>query len=990
MPTVLRSLCCGSAVLAACALLCLAEKPACGLSGRQAVAPQIALRRDGSRLIVSNSFYEAVVSPQQGGRIVSFKLGNVEMTRLLAGGHGGLFEEVHSADFAFRPVENTAGEGEVSLGLSAEAGDLAITKEYRFRADRPWFEVRLTFENRSRSSLAGADAPALRHLVVPDSGSGPPLYCLDRGEGAEALSADAFVARLYARPTGALRWMAVADPAARRSLGFALPEGGCRPLRPLRPPAAAAAEADRLVIGWAYPAIPPASILTARVLVAPLDGFAAVSELNERFAAESLPVPSAEPPRVELGLMPLAGAMGEVSVITRVYDAAGKELVPCDPLVVRDLPAGRAYSGSVVWQARPGRPDWLVHEVYAAGQRAGSFAVPVGAPTSPAPVAAAASLPPETRRLGTASAELAGASAPDAAARERGFVLWRYDGPPARRELGRVEVALAAGERRTLFLGVHALRPLASLRFLLAGAEPARAGWKPIPPTGAYLWQLKADSPEGTAYLAPLVELTLDAGRTAWLAMTADASQMASGDYEGRLVASSDGTVWQVPLEVHVLPVPAPSAGAFGLWFVPEGTDAPMAEASLSRLADYGVTALTLPMPAGGPAEAAVLAGRAAPTGLTLLSLMGAGGALAPPGGSTGLLPFAFPQPVWLMDLGAAPVGALRGAAAGGYAAAFICERLADLDAQGGAGRPAARFCLVRDGCEPGRVREMVASGSMDGSCSVWLLLDLRDCDWRRAALEVRRAFWAAAWQGLAGAAVRCRPPRREVDRQSPLWHVLRDARSEAALWRTAQASTAGPARDAVLSGILGPGPGPILPVVGERRPFGSVYRVGAGVGEAEVSLEQFEQARARLLRLLAEPAPEASGRGDQVYWGDVPLLAEGRAVWAICTRDGEVARKRAVALQKGIEQLAARSLPISREFPSARLVWLVTEEGDGPDLPGAVRAAVAQVGGPRFQAVVLEDGTVVAVLKGDFDVAALVRSFRRERELFPPAGAVR
>ncbi len=157
----------------------------------------------------------------------------------------------------------------------------------------------------------------------------------------------------------------------------------------------------------------------------------------------------------------------------------------------------------------------------------------------------------------------------------------------------------------------------------------------------------------------------------------------------------------------------------------------------------------------------------------------------------------------------------------------------------------------------------------------------------------MRSAAWSAAYQGLAGLAVDCEPPAREVDRQLAVWHVLRDAVAEAALWRRATrlaaTATAGssPPRDAVLAragleAVIGLSDSGLLPVRAVRVPFRQVYEI-APATRPVASLSEFAAARRRTLELAAGLAPlvPAPTIGD-LYWRGIPFAESGQVRWTI------------------------------------------------------------------------------------------------------------
>jgi len=1020
---------------------------------RAQTEPALTVRQEGRHLVVRSPFYQATIAPENGGRIVSFVFQGTEMTGICADGHGGLMEEVHTADFAFDVLEQKVTGRSITLVLAANAGELRVVKKYTFSADRPWIAVGLTFENRSRFRLMGAAAPAVRALALAGGQADPgrALYCLDRGRGAEALSADLCLAAVQDDRAAALRWIAVADPVSRRALGFALETassaGSCSPLAPLR------AEAGAVVLGWSYPDIPPGMALEATVLMVPLDGYAAVTELNDLFVAESLvepPAPGAEPPApltIRFDLTPLRDELRDVSIVTRVYDESGGELSPADGLLFSTSEPLHPWTGRAVWPGRSGKPAWLSVEVYSLGKNIGRFAVPLETAGDIPPTTSPPTGLPRFQPVEGAAPAPAGSLIPiSQREKERGFLLWRFDGGAARVEMNRLDLILTQEEERTVFLAVKALRPIEKLRLALAGAGSQPGGPMPLPPAAVCLWQVREDEP-GRAYMTPASDVALAADETAWLAVTADSRQLKAGQYSARLVVSADGSAVQVPFFLTVLSTPAAPASAFGLWHIGEDTASrgradtggPPGGLSVGRLANYGVSALTLPL-AGGWSRAALndLGRDAARRGLALLSFTAADGATPPTQPFPGRLLLPYPDPLWLLRAGGVSPTTVGAAIEEGYAPALLCERISAVPRDLLAVKASYAFWLVADGCEPGLVPQRVQSGTIPASATVWLHLDLRDADWQRAAVEVRSAFWAAAWQGLAGAAVRCPVSAGEADGQLVIWHILRDAREEAALWR--EASRLAATKSAAGAGSAQPAPAATRPAGGRaptasesaesrglgstrardirrvaaletivgtdescdlrlrlgRWPFRRLYRVAPSADRSEPVLDDFEAARRRVLGLMGEaaraPVPVRSG---QLYWRGVPLAEDGRVRWAIVIADGEPVRKAAAALQKGIEDAAGSTVPVSRAFPDLSgdgplLVWAIAGQNGRPDWPEAVRAALAEQRDVPLATVGLSPGVTVVLVKSDIDIPLLLRTFRREPSLYPTASDVR
>ncbi len=964
---------------------CLALVPVCARSA-YAQAPQREMwaRWTDGRLAVRSAGYEVSIWPERGGKIASLSFGGAEATAVDEDGRGGLLEEVHSADLPYALVERRSTPEAVAVTLVGDAGDLRVVRRYSFPADRPWFLLELTFENRSPYRLAGASAPALRSLVVPrrPEDAARQLYCLERGRGAEALPPARFLEQVGSGEPGHVRWMAAADPAARRVVGLAPLQGHCRPLAPRR------AAGGGMSVGWAYGPIPPGHKLTASVLVVAIEGLPAVSEINRHFVADSLPSGATAPLTARIELMALEESLREVSLITRAYGPQGEELGPCDPVLFGALAPLQVQAGRTLWSGG-GEPALLLHELYSAGRMLGRFAVPVGQPPD-GPVAAL-ELPPAAPREpvpGYAPPAPGSAIAPTPAGREKGFLLWQEDGAPAEDELRRLDLVLARDEARTAFLGLRALRPIRRLRFAI-GAGSQEAEGQTMPPAALYLWQV-GRPPDEPGLMRPLTDLSLEEGEVAYLALTADARHLSPGRYAALLVADADGAVSHVPLSADVLRAGPAPAEDFALWHLPEAAGLDLSGPQGEKLQRYGVSAVDLPASLlHAPAAARDAGAEAAARRLTFLSLSG-GGAMPPPAAFPGRPILPLPDPVYLLRAGATTPEVVALARSLGYVPALRCDALSE------AGD--APWLLVEDGVEPGLAPRMVREGALTGAETVWLHLDLREADWRRAAIEVRSAFWAAAYQGLAGAAVLCPTPPREADRQMALWHVLRDARSDVAIWRAArrmpasEADAAGLRRLAAVETLVGPDPNCLLTLQPLRRTSRRLYRVAPADGERRLRLGQFETARRRLLAMAPEapPAPQPAG---QLYWRGVPLLEDGRLQWAIVAADGEAAWKQAMALQKAIRAEAGVDVPVRRAFPAGgelpALVWLIGGEADLAGWPDAVRDAVRrQVGAPLV--VVELDGTCVAALRGEFDQGALARTLRRRARLYPPARRMR
>jgi len=969
----------------------------------------ISLRQDGDDLVVSNPFYTLRISTQRGGRIVSCISDDRQMTRLCPDGRGGLLGEIHTDEMPCHVRQWRRDGSRIVLDMETDAGDLRVLRELTFRADRPWFTVRFTFQNHSQYTMAGAAAPALRHLVEPQGqkAAGRQFYCMDSGRGAEVMPAEDFMARLHmpAARAGWLRWMAVAEPASRRALGFSLPHGGCRPLRPER------TDRGGMTFGWAYPPLPAGHQLASTLLVVPLDGFSAVTGLGDLFAADSLVTRDDAGLTSHLQIMPLEDGLEQVSLITRAFDARGQELDPFDPVLFDDLDALQVYREQVTAPESEVEPAWLVHELYSRGQSVGRFAVPVGRAESDVPDGSAAAEMPTIEPIDETSSGAPTLPSPVAEG-EGPFVLWRFDGQRAPHELKDLEIVLTRAEKRTVFLGLRALQPVETFRLALAGLAPRQAGAHTLPPAAAYLWRVNENGPSGP-YLTPLTEMSLAEGTTTWLAVTVDAAPLAPGRYTARLVATAGDHANEISLSARVLDRPGPDADAFGLWYL---ADAPTPAARAKLLAS-GVSGLTLPE----STEAEAVANIAPPSNggdaaMSLLAFGAGDGALPPSLPSPGSTLTGLVHPVWLLRAWGAPPGALSRTLASGYVPAVLCDRLTSLPEHVQSADGRTRMWLVKDGCAPGKASELVTAGVMNPSDPVWMYLDVDGMDWQQAAIEVRSALWAAAWQGLAGVAVEAPPPLPQVDRQLAIWHILRDARSEVALWRQMR-DTARRALDATamdspndlkarrlllfegLDQMVGTEPDSDLVVTRRRMNSREVYRVTGPTGQRQPSLSRFEACRRKVMGLYADVADASrSVPPEGLYWRGIPLVQDGVVQWSIMAGEGEAAWKTALALQRAIQDQSGRTVNLSRAFvtmddepqAAAAVLWVVAGEEDGQSLPERLRDALAERGGAALVTVRLDDGRMAAVLRNGRSLSALLGTFRASPRMYPGARDVR
>ncbi len=830
---------------------------------------------DETAMVVGNDFYEVVIRPALGASITSLRFGNeekAEATEWRRSAPGGLLQEVHSADLPFKLVHREVGPGEASLEFACTCGPLVVRKRFLFSRSLPFFRAKLTFENHSRFPLGGADAPALSSIVLPAEGkqTGREYYCLGRGGGSRAITSATLLRELnpLRRAEGPMSWVAVTDPVTKRGIGFVFLDAGPRRFWAERNCEGA------VLTRWRYRPVPAASALESELLVVPLEGFAAVSSLTPQFAADTTTSRAADGAlSINLRIMPLGEDLADLSIVTRAYGADGAELEPCDTLHYGRIAARRPVVGKLTVRQSEARPAWFLHELYGRGQLVGRFLAPLSAGTS-APMELADDLPsPHVARLAQPEAlEPEAGIPPDDEARERGFVFWQFEGGRPRLLGGPVHVALCAGERETLFFAVRALAPVGRLRVSIAAAQEPEKGLRVLHPAAAYLWSVEQDG-EGRAYLVPFAERGVAQDETVWMALTLDASHLKPGVYSARLYLEGDAAGMEAPIRVHVSARRLAPHEGFALWFVDAGGAGPEpAGTAISKLIGYTVSALTLRTDGDTQWRSARRAPHA--PGSASLDMLGFH---SPASGAEGAERMAramggrmatLPAPGWLLWSGVDDLRAVEPVRAMGFTPAVVFPRLRGLEADTRwLGSPPEHW-LVEGGCAPGAVAALLKAGRIRPEHSVWLFLDVRGMHWRKAALELRSAFWAAAWQELAGAAVLCPRPTGQVDRQSVLWHILRDAREEAALGAAAlrkgrpvldlPTGQAGAVLKRAWLGtemesLIGSEADCLLQVEKRRVAFRNVLRAVPGGMFAEAPLAGFQAAKSRAIGILEE-----------------------------------------------------------------------------------------------------------------------------------------
>jgi len=536
------------------------------LSLAPAHAADVRLRRTGQGLRITTDLYKVVVRPDQGGRITSCTFDDAEATNVGPLGRGGLLE-----DFRYNPQaecrwnQRRLAGGGLELVLRTETGALHVIRQYTFYPDRPSIAVGLTFENHSAFTMSGRTAPALRCLISPAGRqTGRELFCLDEGAGPLARSAGLLgAARRMHQPDGApmLRWLAVSAPAARRTVGIALRHGGST----LHPQSRMAN--GRILLSWQYPALKPGHRMVTGLTIALLPGFDRVDEITERFAAQSRLHDVGGRRRLDLRLRAFSDDLRSISLITRAYGAAGKELAPWDTLMFDQLPHDKNVASLVTSPAKSPTALWTVSDLYSGGKRTGRcVAIAPGANGRP-PQGPPQELPaPPTLRCDDYAPRTEDADvALSPADRARGFVPVTFSGG----RMGELNMQTAAGSKRTAFIGLRALRAQPRLRIALAGNAAAS---RSIPPAAVYIWHVRQAASGAPAELVTITDLELKDGQFAWVAVTVDATQLPVGLSTGRVIISAGDQVAEIPLRLEVASIAAPPAGTFPLWYLGDGT----------------------------------------------------------------------------------------------------------------------------------------------------------------------------------------------------------------------------------------------------------------------------------------------------------------------------------------------------------------------------------------------------------------------------------
>ena len=972
----------------------------------------------GRKIVVKTAHYRTEIRPDQGAAVGSLQRGapgRREFTAWHEGSMSGLLQEAHTANLTFEISEKETTEDKIILSFSGGKRDLKLHKTYEFYRDLPWFRVRLRFENRSSVPLAGRAAPRLENLLLPANGnaSGRELYCLDRVTGARVMSSDLFRHRFDRSAVAGqdVGWVAVTDPAAMAGLGLVFPEGAPQGL------SAHQTTHGETLISLSYERVPPGTSMESEALVVPFDGMTAVSAMHPAFMA-NVQVDSSAPNRLKLRLLALRWKLNDVSVVVRTYDSQGKELEAYDVVPLDVLEPGRIRSVRTRRPEESATPAWIVPEVRSEGKLVDAFSVPVRQDARQCPVDLPAPPQPNFRDLTDGERFLPGPGVSEAPPiQDRGFTVWKFQGTPPDAEVNKLDVHIASDESETVFLGVRALKPLDTVRATLAtaGDDSGLAG-RALASPAAFLWQIVEDS-GGSHLMTRSFEAELEQNEVAWIAVTVDGRQLSPDRYGARLVIEADGKVLDIPLTVEVEEHALPPRSAFGMWYI---ADEPFKNDGLgaifAALSQYRTSTLTWPITnALNPQEVGRLARRCLRAGMHMLGFSDESRGLshellrrlAEEGRAA---PLAASRFAWMTSVPSVSPGA-DSLGERGFEPACVMSHLPSPQNGSSADLSAYGSLLVEDGPTPSRIPEFLTEERVRDEASIWLYLDLRGTNWRWAAPRIRGAAWAAVWQGLSGIAVRCPPPCTGGNNQRVIWHILRDACEEAALWREAQLASRR-LEDVELAdkklqkqralalqtfvSTIGEEQESFLRVTPREIPFRTVLRTVRSDNGLLPPISQFREAKTRMLEVLSEASRLVDLRARNLHWHGVPMQVDSKAQWSIVASGSETAWKQAGRLQKSIATLTGRTLDVSRQFPAMperkesidQLLWLV---GPASEIDGVPESIIKALNPLEPPAVVRAPPFLIVNLPADWAALdTLVGTFSEYPTVYRPAADVK
>ncbi|MFP4176290.1 MAG: hypothetical protein ACLFT2_03615 [Candidatus Brocadiia bacterium] len=803
-------------------------------------------------LEVTGRHYRVVIRPDAGGRITLLEVrdgAQGDITRWDEKTYGGMLGEFQTAGADYEVVERDEGEDRTVIVLRGEAGALTVVKRFEFLHESPAIQVDVRFENHSSHGQMGHEAPALQMLVHPESNDSRlgRYYCVGDEASARITVAQRAIRELHPEVNGVEhpRWLAVSDSSSRRGAGVLFTDDG-----PARAGVVKTPE-DNLMLRWSYSPLAPHESVETRLLLIPFGRFSALSEVNDRFLADTMVEYDGEDAyEGRFRIMPVEKDLEEVSVVPRLYRRDGTEEQPGEPLVFDRVVAGEVADGEITIEDVPREAGWILYEVYSEGTLAGKFLLRISSDARMPDV----DMPSRSEvRRDLLEDDRPGAYEP--AERTEEFVLLRPHREGEDSVAEPLSLRLVSGEKETVFLDVRAIEDIESLEMNMGSGEGGQEKeGTPLPASAGYARAVREE--DDLAVLDSASETQIDEGEAAGFALTVDTSGLEPGRYSAGIYLEGDNDSLMVPLEVEISPVEVGDLGPFEVWCRPDRLSAQLLRRGQEAGASGFVTGLSgagkvveLQEAAGGRPLALGQPGRG---GLPELEGQGQDDA-----GRSDLY-WVFYDTADTPDAPTLPGSAFAPVLWADWASSFGKESVwAELDADFGFATH-----LPEDSPE-----ERGGLGEMGISMEdiLWRV-DLRDLGWREAEAALRRAFWAATWAGMRGVLIHCDVQPDLADEELVLWHMIRDAREEVSVFNATkrdverlESSADNDTAQAVLrvrvmnelDRILGRAEECAVSVSGRPMGFGRYFTAYSGGEMGIVGQSRF--VRRRLVRMLEE-----------------------------------------------------------------------------------------------------------------------------------------
>jgi hypothetical protein len=237
------------------------------------------------------------------------------------------------------------------------------------------------------------------------------------------------------------------------------------------------------------------------------------------------------------------------------------------------------------------------------------------------------------------------------------------------------------------------------------------------------------------------------------------------------------------------------------------------------------------------------------------------------------------------------------------------------------------------------------------------------------------------------------------VQRQRAIWHVLRDARRDVALWqaasRRADVLADGPRVDdrtrlsrVRLERVIGTTGAATLQVRRQSRAFRETFVL------AQSSHDALDKALTVATETWSELAAADPPRTEQLYWNRLPMVREGQVRWAIMAAGGEAGWKAGLRLQEALARRSGRRAPLTRALPGdledLDLVWVLAGPATAGTLPAPVQEALEASPEDQLVTARVPDGPILAVLRDAALLDALLEGVHPAPLPFAPARNVK